>query len=226
MIRVRRIVVAAAVATVLSTPAWAGPQSAELPPPDAAAAAQALNAYRISPTDKLDVTVFQVKDLTGTLDVDAAGNISLPLIGAVHAAGRTTTELAKDIADRLRGGYVQDPQVTVVVKEAVSQKVTVEGAVQKPGVYPLVGPTTLSTAVALASGADPQRANERRVRVIRNVNGKRMQANYNLVDINNGKATDPQVYGNDIIVVENSQGRGLLRDIATAAPLLYLFSVW
>jgi polysaccharide export outer membrane protein len=176
--------------------------------------------------DKLDVSVFQVKDLTGTVDVDASGKISLPLVGSVQASGRTTAEVSKDIADRLRGGYVRDPQVTVMVKEAVSQKVTVEGAVQKPGVYPIVGHTTLSTAVALASGADPQRANERKVRLIRTVGGQHVQASYNLVDIRNGKAQDPAVYGNDVIMVENSAGRGVLRDLATAAPLLYLFSVW
>jgi polysaccharide export outer membrane protein len=226
MTRVRRIAVAAALATILSTPAWAGQKAAELPPPDTTSASLAASAYRIGPADKLDVNVFQVKDLTGTVDVDAAGKISLPLVGSIQAAGRTTTELSKDIADRLRGGYVQDPQVTVVVKEALSQKVTVEGAVQKPGVYPITGPTTLSTAVALAAGADPARANERHVRVMRMVGGKRVQASYNLAAINNGKAVDPPVYGNDIIVVESSQGQGLLRDIATAAPLLYLFTVW
>ena len=144
----------------------------------------------------------------------------------MQASGRTTLEVSHEIAARLRSGYIKDPQVTVMVKEAVSQKVTVEGAVEKPGVYPIVGHTTLSTAVALAAGADPARANERQVRLIRTVDGKKLQASYNLVDIRRGTAPDPDVYGNDIIVVENSRGRGLLRDLAAASPLIYLMSVW
>jgi polysaccharide export outer membrane protein len=218
------VAAAAAVATVLSAPAIA--KETNLPPPNARDMSQGLDAYRIGPMDKLDVNVFQVKDLTGTVDVDAAGNISLPLIGTVKASGRTTREVSKEIADRLRAGYIKDPQVTVMVKEAVSQKVTVEGAVLKPGVYPIVGHTTLSTAVALAEGADPQRANEKRVRLIRTVDGKRLQADYNLVDIRRGSVQDPDVYGNDIIVVESSRGKGILRDLATASPLFYLMSVW
>jgi polysaccharide export outer membrane protein len=220
-----RFVAVAAIAAVVSSPAMAK-EATSLPPPNAVDMSQGLDAYRIGPMDKLDVNVFQVKDLTGTVDVDAAGNITLPLIGTVQASGRTTREVSKEIAQRLSAGYVKDPQVTVMVKEAVSQKVTVEGAVQKPGVYPIVGHTTLSTAVALAEGADPQRANEKRVRLIRFVNGKRLQANYNLVDIRRGTREDPDVYGNDIIVVEGSRGKGLLRDLATASPLFYLMSVW
>jgi polysaccharide export outer membrane protein len=247
MARIPRILLVAAVAACLGGPAFVAAQTngiqingvqtnaapttvvrnnTDLPTPDAGDAMHGLSAYRIGPMDKLDVTVFQVKDLTGTVDVDASGKIALPLIGSVQAAGLTTAEVSKEIDDRLRQGYVKDPVVTVTVKDTISQKVTVAGAVQKPGVYPITGYTTLSTAVALAQGTDPTRANERKVLLIRNVGGKRMQAAYNLLDIQRGKVRDPQVYGNDTIVVENSTGRGLLRDIATATPLFYLFTVW
>jgi polysaccharide export outer membrane protein len=227
MARVQDILLVAAAAACLGGPALAGGAvNTPLPPPDVADAAQGLTAYRIGPLDKLDVTVFQVKDLTGTLDVDPAGKITLPLVGSVQAVGLTTAQVSKEIADKLRQGYVQDPVVTVTVKEAISQKVTVGGAVSKPGVYPISGYTTLSTAVALAQGIDPTRANEHNVRLIRTVGGKRLQASYNLIDIQRGKVADPEVYGNDTIVVETSTSRGLLRDIATASPLLYLFSIW
>jgi polysaccharide export outer membrane protein len=202
------------------------PANTPLPPPDVADSSQGVGAYRIGPMDKLDISVFQVKDLTGTVDVDPAGKITLPLVGNVQVVGLTTTEVSKEIADHLRQGYVTDPVVTVTVKEAISQKVTVAGAVQKPGVYPISGYTTLTTAVALAQGTDPTRANEHKVRLIRTVNGKRIQASYNLVEIQRGKLPDPEVYGNDTIVVDNSTSRGILRDIATATPLFYLFSVW
>lgn len=231
MSRVPRILLVAVVAAFFGSPAFAAESqtikdNTPLPPPDVADAGQGVSAYRIGPMDKLDITVFQIKDLTGPQDVDASGKVTLPLVGSVQAVGLTTGEVSKEISDKLRQGYVKDPVVTVTVKEAISQKVTVAGAVQKPGVYPISGYTTLTTAVALAQGTDPTRANEHKVTVIRTVGGKRLQASYNLAEIQRGKVADPVVYGNDTIIVANSTSRGILRDIATATPLFYLFSVW
>ena len=194
-----------------------------LPPPDQNGMAMSQQAYRIGPLDKLDISVFQVPELTGSVEVDAAGLISLPLIGQVTAGGRTTNELQQLIAQKLSAKYLQDPQVTVVVKEALSQKITVEGAVQQPGVYPIEGRTTLMQAIAMARGSDPQRANEKKVVVFRTVNGQRMAAGFNLVDIRTGKTDDPQVYGNDVIVMDASNARGFLHDIISTVPLLAIF---
>jgi polysaccharide export outer membrane protein len=213
-------------ATALAAPTFAGEANKALPPPHELGMAPATAAYRIGPSDKLDVTVFQVKDLTGPVVVDAGGDISLPLVGSIKAGGRTPTDVAHEIASRLKDGYVQDPQVTVSVKEALSQKVTVEGAVLKPGVYPITGPTTLSTAVALAEGADPKRADEHKIRLIRVVDGQRLQASYDLVGIRKGKVSDPEVYGNDIVVVDDSAGRGLFNNLVQMGPLFYLFTVF
>ena len=85
---------------------------------------------------------------------DTGGNLLLPLIGQVRAAGRTPAELSDEIATALKKKYMKDPQVVVSVKEAQGQKITVDGAVGQPGVYPLNGPTTLMQAVSLAKGAD------------------------------------------------------------------------
>jgi polysaccharide export outer membrane protein len=90
------------------------------------------------------------------------------------------------------------------VKEAQSQKVTIDGAVQLPGVYPLAGPTTLMQAVTLAHGADPKIANPHKVAIFRTIDGTRRSAFYDLTQIRMGKAVDPPVYGNDIIVVDTS----------------------
>ncbi|MBF0665150.1 MAG: polysaccharide biosynthesis/export family protein, partial [Brevundimonas sp.] len=85
--------------------------------------------YRIGVGDALDVRVFQVEDLSfAGLLVDTSGNINMPLIGAVRAGGRTAGELSADIAQRLAANYLRNPQVTVTVKEAASQKITVDGA--------------------------------------------------------------------------------------------------
>jgi polysaccharide export outer membrane protein len=111
----------------------------------------------------------------------------------------------------------------VVVKEALSQRITVEGAVQQPGVYPIEGRTTLMQALALARGSDPARSNEKKVVVFRTVNGQRMAAGFNMDEIRRGKMEDPQVYGNDIIVVDSNNAKGFLRDVISAVPLLAIF---
>jgi polysaccharide export outer membrane protein len=194
-----------------------------LPPPDHSGVALQQEAYRIGPLDKLDISVFQVPELTGSVEVDASGMISLPLVGGVQAGGKTTAELSQSIAGALKAKYLQDPQVTVVVKEAMSQKITVEGAVQQPGVYPIEGRTTLMQAIAMARGPDPQHANEKKVVVFRTVHGQREAAGFNLIDIRKGKADDPQVYGNDIIVLDTTNSRDLFRDFVSAIPVLAIF---
>jgi polysaccharide export outer membrane protein len=99
---------------------------------------------------------------------------------------------------------MKDPQVVVTVKEAQSEKVTIDGAVGQPGVYPLQGPTTLMQAITLAKGADPKLANIRQVAIFRTIHGSRQHAIYDLGAIRDGHATDPPVYGNDIVVVATS----------------------
>src|SRR5690349_21293934 len=95
--------------------------------------------YLIGPQDKLDVNVFQVQDLSKAVTVETSGAILLPLIGQVRASGRTVKELSDDIALKLGERYVKDPLVTVTVTESASQKVTVDGAVMQPGIYPISG---------------------------------------------------------------------------------------
>jgi len=180
--------------------------------------------YRIGPLDKLNISVFQVKDLTlEGVQVDGSGRISLPLIGSLVASGKTTQELSGEIAGLLRGKFLQSPQVSVWVAEAISQKVTVDGAVREPGVYAMSGPTTLLQAVAMAKGPDVKLANLTRVAVFRTVNGQRVAAVFNLKAIRAGKAEDPEIYGNDVIVVEGSAIKAALREAVGALPGLAIF---
>ena len=90
-------------------------------------------AYKIGPMDVLEISVFKVEELSKTLQVSSIGTINVPLIGERPAAGRTAREIEKDLTDKWGAKYLQDPQVTVFVKEYNSQRVTVEGAVEKPG---------------------------------------------------------------------------------------------
>jgi protein involved in polysaccharide export with SLBB domain len=78
--------------------------------------------YKIGPQDVLNIDVFQVPDLTKTIQVDSSGMILMPLIGPVKAQGRTTAELSNDLSTALANSYVKDPLVTVTVKESQSQR--------------------------------------------------------------------------------------------------------
>ena len=180
--------------------------------------------YQIGVGDKLDVRVFQVEDLSfEDLVVDTSGNINMPLIGAVRGAGRTAGEMSADIAQRLAARYLRNPQVTVTVKEAASQKITVDGAVTKPGVYEMRGSTSLLQAVAMAEG--PTRvADLTKVAVFRNIDGRRSVAVFDLSAIRQGRASDPAVFGDDVIVVDTSRLSSALREVVSALPALTAFA--
>lgn len=180
--------------------------------------------YKIGPLDKISITVFQVPDLTlKGVQVDAAGQINLPLIGIVKAEGKSAQELSTHIADRLREGYLQSPQVTVLVEEAISQKITVEGSVVQPGVYAISGPTTLLQAVAMARGPDKV-ANLREVILFRTIDGKRAAAVFDLKAIRRGAAPDPEVYGNDVVVLQGSGVKGVWQEVVRSLPAIGVFS--
>lgn len=180
--------------------------------------------YRIGALDKLDITVFQIKDLTvEKMQVDAGGRILLPLIGSVMARGKTTTELSDEIATRLAGRYLQSPQVSVTVEEAVGQKVSVEGAVNEAGVFELKGRTSLLEAVARAKGA-AKNANLRHVTIIRSVDGAPHAATFDLAAIGQGRAPNPEVVGNDVVIVGGSKSKDLWHSVVEALPALYVFS--
>jgi len=178
--------------------------------------------YIIGPQDTLDVNVFQVTDLSKEVKVETSGTILLPLIGQVKAAGRTPKELGEDIAAQFGEKYVKDPLVTVTIKESASQKVTVDGAVMQPGIYPISGNTTLTQAVALARGT-VEDANLRQVAIFRNEGARRMAAVVDLSQIRSGKMPDPTVVANDVIVVETSGRQRFLRNLGNIVPFLYLF---
>lgn len=179
--------------------------------------------YRIGALDVLNITVFQVADLSRErAQVDATGNLQMPLIGAIHARGMTTAELAEEIRSRLAADFLQNPQVSVMVAEAASQKVTVDGAVIEPGVFQMRGATTLIQAVAMAKG--PARTAEiRRVAVFRTIDGQRMVALYDLRAIRRGEAPDPQILGDDVVVVDHSRMNALFRDIVSTLPAFAIF---
>jgi polysaccharide export outer membrane protein len=179
--------------------------------------------YRIGPLDALDITVLQEPDLTTkAAPVDAFGNVNLTLIGDVRASGKTAGDLAKEIAALYDRHYLKNAQVSVVVSKPVAQKISVQGEVVQPGVYPIEGPTTLLGALSMAKG-ETQLAALNDVVVFRDANGSRSGAVFDIRQIRSGQAADPQIRSNDMIIVGYSGARRAWRDVTSVAPLLNLF---
>jgi len=111
-------------------------------------------AYRLDAGDKLRIVVYGQEGLTNSYSVDAGGNITMPLIGAVSARGCTPAELAQAIAARLRGGYIREPYVAAEVEQYRPFFILVE--VAAPGQYPYVPNLTAESAVAIAGGYTPR----------------------------------------------------------------------
>jgi polysaccharide export outer membrane protein len=196
--------------------------SRSLPPPDQTGMAVDLSNYRIGPLDIIRVEVFGAPELTREAEVDAAGNFSIPLAGAVQAAGRTPAELSSAISSQLQGRYLKNPQVSVNIVKARPKTFTVDGAVRAPGNYPIIGKMTLQQAIATAQGAD-QVANLNNVVIFRTVNNQKTAALFSVKEIRAGRLEDPQIYGNDIVIVGESAGRKFFRDFGSMFPLLGTF---
>ncbi len=128
-----------------------------------------IQPYRLDSGDRLRVNVFEQAGLTGTYTVDQAGYVAFPLIGAVPSRGHTLPELEKMIADKLRQGYLRDPDVTIEVDRYRS--VFIMGEVGQAGQYSYVPGMTVQNAIAVAGGYSP-RANQANVDVTRKINGR------------------------------------------------------
>lgn len=160
---------------------------------------------QIQAQDLLDIQVYKVPDLSKIgVRVSDSGNISLPLIGRVRAKGLTSEQLENSIEQRLKQRYLQNPQVTVLVKEATQKRVTIEGFATKPGVYPVKGGNTLLQAIATAGGLS-EFANINKIFLFRKApSGAISRYHVNLKAIRNGEARDPILHNDDRIVIHRS----------------------
>ena len=111
-------------------------------------------AYRLDGGDRLRIVVYGQEGLTNTYLVGAGGSITMPLIGAVTARGRTPAELSAAIAARLRNGYIRQPYVAAEVE--AYRPFFILGEVAAPGQYPFVPNMTVESAVAIAGGFSPR----------------------------------------------------------------------
>jgi polysaccharide export outer membrane protein len=188
--------------------------------------AQIVDDYRIGPSDLLEVSVFQVPELSRTVRVNGRGELTLPLIGQVQAGGLTGQQLEEKIAQKLKAAYLQDPQVSVFIKEFISQRVTVNGSVNRPGVFPISGRTTLMQAIAMAGGL-AKLANESDIKVIRvGQNGTREVLEYDYAPLRKGETADPPLYASDVIVVGESAGRAALKGVTETMRDISIFGLF
>jgi polysaccharide export outer membrane protein len=117
------------------------------------------SAYRLDAGDRLRVVVFGQEGLTNTYAIDAGGSITMPLIGAVPARGRTPAGLAAEITGRLRRGYIREPSVAVEIE--AYRPFFILGEVAAPGQYPYVPNMSVESAVAIAGGFSPRALRDR-----------------------------------------------------------------
>ena len=178
----------------------------------AAAAVSLGKDYKVGPNDLIDIEVLDLENLKRTVRVNAAGAISLPLIGRVVVAGLNSQEIEEMIASRYAEKYLQNPQVSIFIKEFTTERITIEGAVGRPGIFPLTGQITLLRALAMAGGFGPI-ANPSQVMLYR-VNDQKVRqvAVYDVEKIRAGKNDDPPIQGDDLIVVQRDSTRVLFKD--------------
>jgi polysaccharide export outer membrane protein len=189
----------------------------------AAAPISGTKSYRIGPLDVLDISVFGVAELSGTVEVGDNGSLQLPLLGETRAAGKTAEELQQDLTSRL-GTYLQNPQVRVTVKEFKSRTVIVSGDINTPGVYPLKGETTLLQIVAMAGGF--KETADSTVLVLRKSGGKRQAARFDVSEIQQGRLSDLTLQPGDSIVAGRSAIKATYSLFLKALPVAGLFALF
>jgi polysaccharide export outer membrane protein len=179
-------------------------------------------AYRIGPQDVIEIKVFKVAELSKTVQVSEAGTFNFPLVGDVSASGKTAQEVERDLTSQLGSKYLEKPQVSVRITEMNSRRFTVEGAVKKPGVFPVSGSTTLLQAIAISGGLT--KTGSSTVVLFRTEDGKRKAAKFDLDEIRSG-SKDPKLRAGDFIIVKESAGQQALQHVLKVLPLLSVFTL-
>jgi polysaccharide export outer membrane protein len=142
--------------------------------------------YVIGPDDILTVVYWRDKEMTTDVAVRPDGKISLPLLNEIQAAGLTPADLRERITVESKK-FIEEPNVTVVVKQINSRKVFITGEVAKPGPYPLTAPTTVLQLIAMVGGLR-EYADSKKIAVVRtDKTGKQTMFRFNLKDVIAGK---------------------------------------
>jgi polysaccharide biosynthesis/export protein len=199
----------AAAAGVLAVASVTAAQGLTSGAPAAAPTASAVVAGAITPPpgyvigadDVLAVLFWREKDLSGDVAVRPDGKITLPLLNDVDAVGITPDQLRDRITEAARK-YVEDPNVTVVVKAINSRKVFIQGNIAKAGPYPLMAPTTVMQLIATAGGVQ-EFAKSDQIMILRTVNGQPAAIKFNYKEVSKGKrlAQNIELQPGDTVIV-------------------------
>lgn len=177
----------------------------------------------IRPSDVISLTVYREPELSlEKATVDPDGNIQVPLLGTVDAAGLTAAEFARDLERRFAARFLVDPSVSVAILETSQRQVTVSGAVTQPGMYEMEGRLSLLDAVALARGPTNV-AKYDQVVVFRRYNGERVGGLFDLGAITAGSAPDIELLPGDQVIVGTDGLKVVYQDMLKAAPLFSIF---
>ena len=195
-------VVLAIAVTLVSAPLFAQAQkpnvpAQSVPPTAAAAAAPRVNdpivppGYLIGTDDLLSIVYWKDKDMSADAKVRPDGRIALPLINEVQAAGLTPEELQKKLTEESKK-YMEDANITVVVREINSRKAFITGEVNKPGPYPLTAPTTVMQLISMAGGLRDY-ADAKKIMIMRSENGRQIGLAFNYKDVASGKKLEQNI---------------------------------
>lgn len=180
--------------------------------------------YSLRPSDQISVTVFREPDLSlERVRIGVEGNVSLPMLGSIPAAGMTAKQFEQDVTRRFAALGLKSPMVSINIAEYASHLVTVEGAVEKPGVYNFQPGARLSSALAMASG--PKRtAKMDQVAVFRESPEGIMVAKFDYQQVKQGTMLDPVLQPGDRVVLGTDGLSVFWEDLLKALPAFGVFA--
>jgi polysaccharide biosynthesis/export protein len=181
-------------------------------------------SYMLRPADRISIGVFREPEFSvQSIQVGVEGNVSVPMLGSIPAAGMTTKQFEQDVTRRLAAAGLKSPMVTVNISEYASHQVTVEGAVNTPGVYPFQPGARLSAAVAMAKG--PKRtAKLDQVAVFRESPEGIMIAKFDYSQVQQGTMLDPVLQPGDRVVIGTDGLSVFWEDLIKTLPAFGVFA--
>ncbi|BDI59495.1 hypothetical protein MACH05_00550 [Qipengyuania nanhaisediminis] len=180
--------------------------------------------YNLRPSDRISINVFREPDFSlETVQIGVEGNVSIPMLGSIRAAGMTAAQFEQDVTRRLEAVGLRSPMVNVNITEYASHLVTVEGAVDTPGVYTFQPGARLSSAIALAGGVE-RTARTKDVAVFRETPEGVMIAKFDYGQIMQGTMLDPILEPSDRVVMGTDGLSVFWQDFLRALPAFGIFA--
>ncbi len=158
-------------------------------------------AYRIGPQNLLQIKIFGESAINQVYRIDETGYITHQLLGRVKLEGHTVAEAERMIEDRLRGGYILHPNVTVFVIE--HSRFSILGEVRRPGNYEITGRVSIIEAISMAGGFTPL-ANQNNVRIVRKKEGQEQTIRVNANQLLQSAQNPIDIEANDVVVIPKS----------------------